>query len=652
MENFDELIERASKKSSTREQFFMSNNAQALYKMVRDYYQENPRATDAQVYKHFCAEFGKMNLEIATLPSIQSDTLRYNVCKYLNRNEEERRKAYNKLIKEEEKGKKLNITDNLIYDKHRLKSIKIFMTDLILTLRDNKSAFDEEYRNKIINFARCPKGVQNEFKASLSTEERRTLESHIELFCGSEFDQVSILAKKSEVILRDSLRKDYINTMLYIGQKLKHFGVLQKYYEMQNRILKDTPIEDLAYPLSQGNSSVISIEQLFEEETLKKLDMDQLSILTAFWRNKFNKEIDGINKAFFVVSTLNKYKDIRDAIPDSKTGNINIDINDSELQTICLKMNCLDIISRKLLKNVDDEELESIEINGKIVMVKRAEQSAVIGKLDFEVGNEYEEYFSKLLPNLKHSFEKDVETYRIMDNVLFNSYRIKDLNMIAILSNLSELEYSRNWGIILEDNIKDPKMILLGVDVVGVNMPLRLHIEKSLVKEFMQANQNNSLIPIYLGANDFYVHGKYISTQVLMPMCKKQRDILDTLLKQYRHPQQIQQQKYSQPTKQQKHLQQKKHSQQDCLDVDFLNLLEHIQFIASGKEFPSHLKDEAVIKKKTTKVMPPKKYYDLETGIIYQMSKNGELIQLQTDSKAKTNKPIPNGGNMQMGENR
>ena len=76
MENFDELIERASKKSSTREQFFMSNNAQALYKMVRDYYQENPRATDAQVYKHFCAEFGKMNLEIATLPSIQSDTLR------------------------------------------------------------------------------------------------------------------------------------------------------------------------------------------------------------------------------------------------------------------------------------------------------------------------------------------------------------------------------------------------------------------------------------------------------------------------------------------------------------------------------------------------------------------------------------------------
>ena len=94
----------------------------------------------------------------------------------------------------------------------------------------------------------------------------------------------------------------------------------------------------------------------------------------------------------------------------------------------------------------------------------------------------------------KNNLEEDVEEGMIFQNISYNLYKIKSDNLQALLIGLlnNENKDINNYGYI-EDNptkkIKDKKFILLGVDIPGMNMPLRLHIQKDIVLDVLNSVQ-------------------------------------------------------------------------------------------------------------------------------------------------------------------
>lgn len=244
-------------------------------------------------------------------------------------------------------------------------------------------------------------------------------------------------------------------------------------------------------------------------------------------------------------------------------------------------------------------------------IIKRVDPTYVLKSMDFTMGADYREYFEKLLPEGSHNFLEEFDNYRVIENAIHNSYRFKDFNMLAILSNLYQNNSSKNWGVILESgkDIEKQDMILLAIDVEGFNMPIRLHIEKEMVLDFLRANQETTKLPIYEGDRDFYSRAlsKMISTPVLMPLCKKQRDGIDKLMER---------------------------TNSSSSSREFV---EHIAFLADPTKYPDHLKEEYTNRKKgkakVQKRRPNRRYVDLVDGKKYKELQGGTLQEIEEPSK-------------------
>ena len=182
---------------------------------------------------------------------------------------------------------------------------------------------------------------------------------------------------------------------------------------------------------------------------------------------------------------------------------------------------------------------------------------------------------------------------------MLSTYKLKDANLIGILASLSEARYVKNWGIILEAEDDSRRKLLLGVDIEGLNMPLRLHIDEDIVYDFIKANQGTSLIPIYDGDKDFMFQGRNIGAQVMLPLDTPRRKAIEEFQK------------------------------NPIGYTSTKNFISHLAFLANYNNYPEHLKVEKVkVKKgkaKVSKEIPPRRYFDLDTGAIYIKNKDGKF---------------------------
>ena len=602
MYNFKKILGKSSR-DLVKDVIYSEYDAQSFYKMVKKYYEENPEATEKDVNSYFENLFAEINYEIVHLPvvPIKNATIEYNTCRYLNRNDRECREIYEKICKEEKEGNDIFENDTFgVYTSNKLSSSRTFVIRVLKELRDLKNAYDPEERAKLESFFAMPKKLQSDYKRNLTSKERRDFEQLKELFNGNEYSQLCAFMKKCEPRLEELLKKDYIDSILILGNRFKQFGLLETYAKKQEKLFERAGIKDLAYPLTneEETKDTLSVEDLFRKETLDKISINRLSMINAFWLNRYTKELEAMNKSFFISKKLGLAPQIRDADFDKNTGHIRIPIDDEELKKLYIKMNFLhastNLIFRKF--NKIEGEVQEIEVDGRKHVFKKIDVKPFIEDMEDDIGDEYYEYFSELQPNMENDFFTDIEDYRIMENAIHNTYRAKDMNIVAILSNLYEEDFSKNWGIIPERDFKNSKKMLLGVDFEGLNMPIRLHIDKEIVCDFLRGCQNNTLFPIYEGEKDFVFEAKPLSTHVLMPICQKQKNELRILS--------------------QKNVTSRK------------NLIEHLTFLADGT-YPEHLKKEVVTKKKgktkISKKIPQRRYIDLTTGEEYVKNVKGEF---------------------------
>ena len=196
-----------------------------------------------------------------------------------------------------------------------------------------------------------------------------------------------------------------------------------------------------------------------------------------------------------------------------------------------------------------------------------------------------------------NDLKKDITLYSRLENIREFSYKQKDNSIYSLMDFLITENVSKNWGII--DENKKSRYVLVGADIPGLNMPLRLHIDRSEFLKFIYSKQGSSIIRLYDGKEDFMSNGKNIGTNYLFPITYEQeKSIIKTA--------------------------------DNTRETDYRSgFINHLAFLADPRRYPKHLqKMKKIIKKGKEKVVYEvvPRYIDLEDGKKYIKNENYELV--------------------------
>lgn len=559
------------------------NKNQSFFKYVRKIYEENPNITDKEVAEKVLKFVENCSISLLECSSFRSDSLRLDTAIQLSDNVSDFNRIYNELIEEEKTNKKPITSEEIItFSSNQEVSKRQLLKDLISTYRRDKNMVFNELpelkpgtkqsklnKRSIMNFLRDrDKSSAELIKIYLEDDECKSLKL--------------LLNKKIKDFEKD-LKEKHKKSIKQILSKLNEMGVLDKYMLSHNKLYSD----ELGFP--ELNITPEEFKEAYSDEILNNLDITTLSSLDSFWINRYTKEISNFNLTYFLASDLNLWSDIKNAPINEKNNKLEINIPKKVLEAELEKMSFLENVYNNY---IDETNVQIQKTSNKNVVV--ADIAPVLGKINQDINSDYKTYFSRVndgaISNSKNDFLEDFLLFYKELNVKKFSYQLKDYIMISQLSKMFNIKKSsKNWGITYEKNKNgfQKNMMLLSIDIVGVNMPQRLHISKYCLEDFLRANQNSSRIPIYQGEGDFYRNKSLnISTPIMLPLLPKRKKIIREL--------------------------------SNKIDENHPNykFIQHLNFLAGGA-LPMHLKSSEPNSNKKRLIQ---KLYDLLDGKIYKQN--------------------------------
>lgn len=561
----------------------LANKNQSFFKYVRKIYEENPNITDKEVAEKVLKFVENCSISLLECSSFRSDSLRLDTAIQLSDNVSDFNRIYNELIEEEKTNKKPITSEEIItFSSNQEVSKRQLLKDLISTYRRDKNMVFNELpelkpgtkqsklnKRSIMNFLRDrDKSSAELIKIYLEDDECKSLKL--------------LLNKKIKDFEKD-LKEKHKKSIKQILSKLNEMGVLDKYMLSHNKLYSD----ELGFP--ELNITPEEFKEAYSDEILNNLDITTLSSLDSFWINRYTKEISNFNLTYFLASDLNLWSDIKNAQINEKNNKLEINIPKKVLEAELEKMSFLENVYNNY---IDETNVQIQKTSNKNVVV--ADIAPVLGKINQDINSDYKTYFSRVndgaISNSKNDFLEDFLLFYKELNVKKFSYQLKDYIMISQLSKMFNIKKSsKNWGITYEKNKNgfQKNMMLLSIDIVGVNMPQRLHISKYCLEDFLRANQNSSRIPIYQGEGDFYRNKSLnISTPIMLPLLPKRKKIIREL--------------------------------SNKIDENHPNykFIQHLNFLAGGA-LPMHLKSSEPNSNKKRLIQ---KLYDLLDGKIYKQN--------------------------------
>lgn len=561
----------------------LANKNQSFFKYVRKIYEENPNITDKEVAEKVLKFVENCSISLLECSSFRSDSLRLDTAIQLSDNVSDFNRIYNELIEEEKTNKKPITSEEIItFSSNQEVSKRQLLKDLISTYRRDKNMVFNELpelkpgtkqsklnKRSIMNFLRDrDKSSAELIKIYLEDDECKSLKL--------------LLNKKIKDFEKD-LKEKHKKSIKQILSKLNEMGVLDKYMLSHNKLYSD----ELGFP--ELNITPEEFKEAYSDEILNNLDITTLSSLDSFWINRYTKEISNFNLTYFLASDLNLWSDIKNAKINEKNNKLEINIPKKVLEAELEKMSFLENVYNNY---IDETNVQIQKTSNKNVVV--ADIAPVLEKINQDINSDYKTYFSKVndgaISNSKNDFLEDFLLFYKELNVKKFSYQLKDNIMISQLSKMFNIKKSsKNWGITYEKNKNgfQKNMMLLSIDIVGVNMPQRLHISKYCLEDFLRANQNSSRIPIYQGEDDFYRNKSLnISTPIMLPLLPKRKKIIREL--------------------------------SNKIDENHPNykFIQHLNFLAGGA-LPMHLKSSEPNSNKKRLIQ---RLYDLLDGKIYKQN--------------------------------
>lgn len=289
-----------------------------------------------------------------------------------------------------------------------------------------------------------------------------------------------------------------------IAEFLDKVNLLEYYNSTNNSRLEKLKIKELQFSKDELFSSLTDLTKM------NSYSIEALLGLSAFYANRVTKLAPRLCKGIYILEKLDLYQEIY----DNKSFTINdLPCTDSELKEFMAQY---DLFINDLQSNLSKEDYELSDDYSEMVEEKHK-------KLFDKYQDGYENRFPGCYEDDFDFIIKNLDSF-VDCLYLLKDESIKTLLYTAIKDNKKNII---NWGYISESNRADFNKLLLGFDIQSLNMPIKLHVEKEDLLNFIKSITGKPLIPCYIGDNALNSNIGYVSTQVLTVVPKdKKRDLL------------------------------------------------------------------------------------------------------------------------------
>lgn len=346
-------------------------------------------------------------------------------------------------------------------------------------------------------------------------EKKKTIEDIV--------SKVKITQKK----LTDEFLNTYINALINTLEILKKLGALGENLTRNNRERQAMGLPILAFDEKTAeNSYKYSLNDLFDPEFLRRLSLEKLVLIHGFYSNRLKRVSNALGMGIFICAKSDAF--------DTK----NKDINTEEMIRAYLQYNAMDGIYKEAVSHVYadlDKYKHADDYKGKRYVL--ASSQKIYNDFFKKYEKAYLLYSGGFLGDkgISANMDSDFDMYfytQVMD------YFQKNASIETILVTAIESFDKVNWGYIPEtrngqNSIKrNKKNILLGFDMEGLNMPVRLHMPLDMVRDFFKNFNKSYNIPNYIGNEDFalrdnedydYEDKGNMGISILMPLSPKHR---------------------------------------------------------------------------------------------------------------------------------
>lgn len=475
------------------------------------YIQQNSNSTDINLTEEINNDITKFSKILTEFSLLRTFSFRISAGKYFSKNPNALQNTYSTIIEKSEKDPKY-----------------------FQSFRPTHTKYNPDF-------------FRTQFVAEVVYETRNIQQG----IPNNEFDFLKTTIPSLTTYFEKNIKKIYIQLLVELGNFLKKFDILEKATTTFKYSFSVYQLKDLSYPPHTDEKNCISMDNLFTENFLQNLSMPKLISLTAFWTNRTAKYIEDLNQILYIVNELDLWKKVQ------KHKKV-LPIDDEKLIYMLNKTENLIKMEMKIFEetiithNTSETELSYAEINEIFAekLNKKIEQTETRHKIKYD----------KVLPNSDNLLTDDVDALHTLTNTEFLLYNLKDISIFNLLMGCIENRYSKNWGVIPDS---DPLFANVSIDIEGLNMPVRLHIYKSKLAEFLIDFTGKPIIPIYKGSKDMIIRGQYMSSTVLAPLFTKQTAAINQAL-----------------------------SGSQNLSPDLVNFLRHIKFLKNPSNPPPALKNE------------------------------------------------------------
>ena len=195
---------------------------------------------------------------------------------------------------------------------------------------------DFEFEKKLMN------------KKSINAENKLDIKEDKKIDMENELDLIKDIVPYGHNEIEKKLIKCEKNSLKIAGKFLEKYGFLEEEIQQQNEDYKRLDLKNMCYKYeTEKIDEDIGLKNIFTDEYIDTLSLEQLTVLNAFWQNRVSKCASEIKKGIFIMDSLNLWDNI-----ENKN---NIDqISDEVLFGIVLKLKLLDNIAEKARKNITE----------------------------------------------------------------------------------------------------------------------------------------------------------------------------------------------------------------------------------------------------------------------------------------------------------
>ena len=383
------------------------------------------------------------------------------------------------------------------------------------------------------------------------------------------------------------IKRLYSFKLATMVQVLDEMGLLEKYNNQNNSVLDNMGLPMLKYEYKAQNGK-FGLTALKSPEFINRFSLEEIIAMASFYSNRLEKELLKYNESMYIANKLGLIDEIYEK------GEYKLEVTDEELREFLAQLSFLMGIGKKVIE--ESSKNYNVYSGDNKAELDLSDNNKLRRKSIELYEKDYNELYKKVfLKQYNNNFIEDLDTATILEIDRFNLYSAKDFAMESLMVMLIDKgkNININWGYIPEcENGKNSienkkKFVLIGIDMKGFNMPIKLHFDREKLKTFLKNYTGDTKIPVYEGNEDMEVTWNgFITTQVYTPLTKEQRKNL-------------------------------KKANVPKSDYRY-RFLEHIKWMMFPNRYPNYLCD-----KHGNKI--PKKYADLETGRIDSSGEEPDL---------------------------